>query len=289
MPAGSTVQQLRHAVDGAVRRRSPASGRLYPGALVQLEGAAGAEMLTVVTASATARVTLSAAPANDYVEGEASAVVEARPHRALPPGRRRRGDRADRGLRLTDDAHPDSFVAQGQRRGRGWSRVTARRRLRRHGPPGLPGGLHRAPGRALGGGDDALGEPRRRRLRRREPRPRASAPGIQALEDIDQVAICLVPGMWSVDVRTALIVHCETLADRFAILDPPPGLGVQEVEAFRSPIDTKYAALYYPWVDDPRPAAGRRRRCRRRRRASSPASTPAPTSPAACTRRRPTR
>ena len=52
-----------------------------------------------------------------------------------------------------------------------------------------------------------------------------------------------------------MIIHCETLADRFAILDPPTGLGVQEVEAFRSPIDTKYAALYYPWVEirDPRP------------------------------------
>jgi phage tail sheath protein FI len=30
---------------------------------------------------------------------------------------------------------------------------------------------------------------------------------------------------------------------------------VQQIEAFRSPIDTKYAALYYPWVQirDPRP------------------------------------
>jgi uncharacterized protein len=49
-------------------------------------------------------------------------------------------------------------------------------------------------------------------------------------------------------------VHCETLAERFAIIDPPPGLSVQQVQAFRSPIDTKFAALYYPWVQirDPR-------------------------------------
>ena len=40
---------------------------------------------------------------------------------------------------------------------------------------------------------------------------------------------------------------------------------------------------------DPRPAALAARRCRRRRRASSPASTRAPTSPAACTRRPRTR
>src|SRR5262249_16095794 len=80
-------------------------------------------------------------------------------------------------------------------------------------------------------------------------------PGTQALEAIDEVAICLVPGMWSEDVRSALIVHCETLAERFAILDPPPRLGIQEIQQFRSPIDTKFAALYYPWVTiaEPRP------------------------------------
>ena len=83
--------------------------------------------------------------------------------------------------------------------------------------------------------------------------------GIQALEEIDEVAICFVPGMWDIDVRTALIIHCETLGDRFAILDPPPDLSVQQIEAFRSPIDTKYAALYYPWVEirDPRPGGTR--------------------------------
>jgi phage tail sheath protein FI len=56
-------------------------------------------------------------------------------------------------------------------------------------------------------------------------------------------------------VQSALITHCETLTDRFTILDSPPGASVQDVQAFRSPIDTKYAALYYPWVEirDPRP------------------------------------
>ena len=40
----------------------------------------------------------------------------------------------------------------------------------------------------------------------------------------------------------------ELMGDRMAILDPPPGLTVQEVEAYRSPIDTRFAAIYYPWV-----------------------------------------
>jgi len=73
--------------------------------------------------------------------------------------------------------------------------------------------------------------------------------GIQALEDITEISICIVPGMWSSSVQSALINQCETLRYRFAILDPPDGLGIEDVIAFRSPLDTKYAALYYPWVE----------------------------------------
>ena len=60
--------------------------------------------------------------------------------------------------------------------------------------------------------------------------------------------MCIVPGVWSPDVHSALITHCELLRDRFAILDPPDGLGIEEIRDFRAPLDTKYAALYYPWV-----------------------------------------
>src|SRR5262249_40368829 len=42
--------------------------------------------------------------------------------------------------------------------------------------------------------------------------------GIQALEDIDEISLCLAPGIWSTSVQSALIQHCETLKDRFAIL-----------------------------------------------------------------------
>jgi phage tail sheath protein FI len=73
--------------------------------------------------------------------------------------------------------------------------------------------------------------------------------GIQSLEDIDEVSICLVPGIHSTGVHDALISHCETLKDRFAILDPPGGLDIEGVRTFREPIDTKYAALYYPWLE----------------------------------------
>ncbi|PPK67156.1 phage tail sheath subtilisin-like domain-containing protein [Actinokineospora auranticolor] len=77
--------------------------------------------------------------------------------------------------------------------------------------------------------------------------------GIVALEDIDEISLCAVPGVWSGTVESALITHCEQLKDRFAILDPRDGLDIEGIQAFREPFDTRYAALYYPWlvVNDP--------------------------------------
>jgi len=55
-------------------------------------------------------------------------------------------------------------------------------------------------------------------------------------------------------VQSALIRHCEKLRDRIALLDPPfsasrdDKLGVGAVRAWRSRFDSKYAALYYPWL-----------------------------------------
>ncbi|HEX6354188.1 phage tail sheath C-terminal domain-containing protein [Actinophytocola sp.] len=72
--------------------------------------------------------------------------------------------------------------------------------------------------------------------------------GIVALEDIDEISICAVPGVWSGTVESALITHCELLKDRFAILDPQDGLDIEGIQTFREPFDTKYAALYYPWL-----------------------------------------
>lgn len=80
--------------------------------------------------------------------------------------------------------------------------------------------------------------------------------GIVSLEDIDEVSICAVPGMWSGTVQSALITHCETLKDRFAILDPEDGLTIEGVQQFRESYDTRYAALYYPWLVVPDPLGG---------------------------------
>jgi hypothetical protein len=50
----------------------------------------------------------------------------------------------------------------------------------------------------------------------------------------------------------AMIAQCEDLKDRVAILDMPPGVSdVQAALAWRNAFDTKYAALYLPWLKVP--------------------------------------
>jgi len=73
--------------------------------------------------------------------------------------------------------------------------------------------------------------------------------GIQALEDIDEISICVAPGIWSQTVHGALIQHCEILKDRFAVLDPQDGLSLEGIREVRETLDSKYAAIYYPWVE----------------------------------------
>jgi phage tail sheath protein FI len=58
-------------------------------------------------------------------------------------------------------------------------------------------------------------------------------------------------------VQTAIIGHCESMGDRIAILDAPQGLKPQEVKEWRvdtARYDSKYAALYYPWIKVSDPA-----------------------------------
>lgn len=49
-------------------------------------------------------------------------------------------------------------------------------------------------------------------------------------------------------VQHALVQHCEVLRDRVAILDGPADADLAEIQSWRARFDSKYAALYYPWV-----------------------------------------
>jgi len=91
----------------------------------------------------------------------------------------------------------------------------------------------------------------------------AERTGINGLEAVDEVTLLACPDIvaayqWGVAsqddvkaVQTAIINHCEMMKDRFAILDMPLGLKVQDAIAWRKDkmnFDSSYAAMYYPWV-----------------------------------------
>jgi phage tail sheath protein FI len=88
---------------------------------------------------------------------------------------------------------------------------------------------------------------------------------------VDEVTMVCVPDLMSAyqrgvldleavkAVQLAVIAHCELMGDRVAVLDTPPGLSPQQVKDWRvdyAGYDSKYAALYYPWVKVFDPATG---------------------------------
>jgi len=93
------------------------------------------------------------------------------------------------------------------------------------------------------------------------------ATGLEALGEIDDIAIVALPdsGTYGDPTLSALaadhlIAHAENLRYRIAILDPPEGSSLNEVRDFRGRFDSRYGALYYPYIQilDPleRPAQG---------------------------------
>jgi uncharacterized protein len=81
------------------------------------------------------------------------------------------------------------------------------------------------------------------------------ARGLGALAEIDDIAIVAMPDTVNFDDEASqkeavdyLISHCERSRYRIAVVDPPRESSISEVRRFRSQFDTKYAALYYPWL-----------------------------------------
>ncbi len=87
--------------------------------------------------------------------------------------------------------------------------------------------------------------------------------GIEGLEVAEDATMLCCPDLMSAyesgaldkdgvkAVQTTMIAHCERLGDRMAILDPLPGLSPQDVKKWRideTNYDSKFAALYYPWI-----------------------------------------
>ncbi|MER6503981.1 phage tail sheath family protein [Streptomyces sp. NPDC001455] len=96
--------------------------------------------------------------------------------------------------------------------------------------------------------------------------------GLAGLEAIDEITMVAVPDLMSAHqrgdidaegvkaVQLALISHCEQMGDRVAVLDTPPGMSAQRVRTWRNDdtgFDSRYATVYYPWINVFDPAAGR--------------------------------
>ena len=85
---------------------------------------------------------------------------------------------------------------------------------------------------------------------------RAAGPAVQDQGDIALTPIDLPPILDRVDIaygQQAMIAQCETLRDRFALIDPPltaqgDSLDTSGIVSWRARFDTPFAALYYPWL-----------------------------------------
>jgi uncharacterized protein len=85
----------------------------------------------------------------------------------------------------------------------------------------------------------------------------AARTGIYAIQNVPNVSIVAIPGQGSPGIQVQLIDLCERLQSCFAILDPThPTAAIADIQAQRQNFDTKYAAIYYPWltIPDPMPA-----------------------------------
>lgn len=98
----------------------------------------------------------------------------------------------------------------------------------------------------------------------------AKRTGLGGLEAVDEVTMVIIPDVMAAfqagsltatdvqAVQSAMMAHCEKMKDRFAIIDAPPGLNPQQIKGWRTDdvkYDSKYAALYYPWITVSNPLA----------------------------------
>jgi phage tail sheath protein FI len=89
------------------------------------------------------------------------------------------------------------------------------------------------------------------------------ATGLAALGEIEDIAIVAAPGSAALPspidqaVRDALVSHCENLRYRFAILAGPRDADQAAIRQVRGQHDSKYAAIYYPWLVATMPGSAR--------------------------------
>jgi phage tail sheath protein FI len=82
--------------------------------------------------------------------------------------------------------------------------------------------------------------------------------GLKQFEALEDISIVAAPGCtWNYDasyrdeanaVIQQLIAHAQNMRYRIAVLDSAQGQTISDVRKMRAKLDSKYAALYFPWV-----------------------------------------
>jgi uncharacterized protein len=87
--------------------------------------------------------------------------------------------------------------------------------------------------------------------------------GMGGLAAVDEITMLVMPDIMTLasdegddvqirDLQGKMIAHAENMGDRMAILDAPPDMLPQEILEWRmntAGYDSKFAALYYPWIE----------------------------------------
>ncbi len=85
--------------------------------------------------------------------------------------------------------------------------------------------------------------------------PNIKATGLENLGEIDDIAIVAAPdaaslGATETQVATGLLIaHAEKCRYRIAVVDGPENSSMTEIRQFRGQFDSKYAAIYHPWIE----------------------------------------
>ena len=96
--------------------------------------------------------------------------------------------------------------------------------------------------------------------------PDKKATGIASLGEVEDIAIVAAPDIGAFaelqrfTAAQALVTHAENARYRIAIVDGPPHASLNQIRHYRGQFDSKYAAMYHPWIEilDPlqRPSQG---------------------------------
>ncbi|WP_345775607.1 phage tail sheath subtilisin-like domain-containing protein [Natrinema pallidum] len=82
--------------------------------------------------------------------------------------------------------------------------------------------------------------------------------GLAAFRELDGVSLMCVPDHNDIEGLTeSLVAHCENMGERFAILQAPQNAG--SISDIETPVDSSYAAYYYPWIETKDPFTNRKK------------------------------